>query len=197
MPVSPVYFTKWVAGGKCKVNLLIIEELQCSIAIAEASVVLKYKHMDIVKALSAVKQLERKIGDLYRHFYRLYSSDRETAGLFYLLAQEEDSHADIVDYQLRIARKNPGIFTDVEMDTEPLDKMMARVDSTIALGEKITINEAVLFSSAIESSAMEYHYRELIKNSNPDIGVFLQSLGDADKEHAEKLRAFAKACGCL
>lgn len=147
--------------------------------------------MDILKAFETLKKLENKVQALYEFYNRLFCDDREVAGVFYELALEEKSHADMIDYQIRMVRKNRSIFKEVEIDLTAVEAMIARIDALLCAEEPISLTEALKLAIELEAGALEYHYRTLIAKSNPEVGPLIRALGASDKEHADMLRDLA------
>ncbi len=148
--------------------------------------------MNIVKALEMLKKLELKMEQLYSHFHQLFFYDPEAAGIFLLLQNDERSHAGLIDYQIRMARKNRDLFQDVEYDAAPLEELISKIDQAIQSAESVSVEGAVAFSMEIEKSACEYHYRTLIVKSNPEMALLINNLGASDQEHSETLGALSK-----
>lgn len=148
--------------------------------------------MDIIKALEMLKKLELKMEDLYGHYHRLFFYDAEAAGIFLLLQAEEKSHAGLIDYQIRMARRNRDIFQDVEYDTAPLEHLISGIEEAIKTAESVTVERAIEFSIQVEKSACEYHYRTLIVESNPEMEELVKNLGSSDQMHADTLRSLSE-----
>lgn len=148
--------------------------------------------MNIVKALEMLKKLELKMEDLYSHYHRLFFYDPEVSGIFLLLQNEEKSHADLIDYQIRMARKNRELFQDVEYDAIPLEHLVASIEKAVQSSEPVSVERAIAFSMEVEKNACELHYRTLIVISNPEIGPLIRNLGTSDGMHAETLASLSQ-----
>ncbi len=144
--------------------------------------------MDIITALEVLKKLELKVQDLYAYYHTLFGADKAAAGVFYELSLEEKSHADLIDYQLRIIKKNKLMFNDVEFDMESLNQLIAKRESQISSKKPISFEGAVKFGMELENDALEYHYKTLIAKSNSEVGELINKLGTFDKEHFDKLK---------
>jgi rubrerythrin len=148
--------------------------------------------MNIVRALEMLRKLELKMENLYGHYHELFFYDTEAAGIFLLLQSEEKSHAGLLDYQIRMARKNRDLFQDVEYDMAPLEHLISRIEEAIQPADPVTVERAIAFSLEVETSACEYHYRTLIVQSNPAMEELIRNLGAADQVHAETLGTLAQ-----
>lgn len=147
--------------------------------------------MDIIKTLEILKKLEMKAHDLYEYYNRIFLSDREAAGAFYELSLEEKSHADMLDYQIRMVRKNRAMFKDVDIDLGAVVEMIGRIDSSVSAPIPPSLGEALTLSIELEGGAYEYHYSTLLIKSNPDVAPLIRALGSSDKEHAAILKDLA------
>lgn len=151
--------------------------------------------MDIIRALELLKKLEVRMEELYAGYHHLFFYDTEAAEIFLRLEHEERSHAGLIDFQIRMARKNRDLFRDVAYDAAPLNSLIARIEESIPPPETLTVAQAVAFSLEIESSACEYHYRTLIVESNPDVELLIKNLGISDQIHVASLEALAQRAG--
>jgi len=149
-------------------------------------------HMDIVKALTALKKLELKMQELYEFYNKTFSEDKEAAGFFFELSLEEKSHADLIAYQLRNIRQDRSKFNDVDFDIEPLKQFMGEVEAIISSEKPISLVDALKLSMDFECNALEYHCRTLIRKSNPELGELIDRLGSDDKLHYDKLRSLVR-----
>ena len=151
--------------------------------------------MDIIIALESLKKVELKLRDLYEFYHKYFLDDKEVAGFFLELSFEEKSHADLIDYQLRTIKKNRSMFNDVDFDMEPLNQFVAKVEAHILSEEPIFLEDAIKFGIELENNSLEYQYRALIQESNPELGELVSKLGTSDKEHIDKLRRLAERKG--
>ena len=153
--------------------------------------------MDIIKALEMLKKVELKLQELYAYYHKLNHSDKKAAGLFYELSLEEKSHADLIDYQLRTIKKNRSLFKDVEFDLESLIQFIARMEDHIISEEPLSLDGALKFGIELEDNILEYYYRTLITESNPELGELIKKLGSSEKGHSDKLKYLAENRGYL
>ena len=80
--------------------------------------------MEADKALRLLSRLEKKVGELYDHFCNVFGSDEKARELFEQLCLDEDSHNSVVQYQMRIVRKEPGAFGHVShLPSHPPDTL--------------------------------------------------------------------------
>ena len=101
--------------------------------------------------------------------------DSEASGCFFELSIEEKSHADLLDYQLRLIRKSSVMFDDVEFDMESVNLLIAKIDSQIYSKEPDSLESALKFGMELENNALEYHHRTLIAESNPEVGDLINT----------------------
>lgn len=153
--------------------------------------------MDIIKTLEILKKLELKARDLYEFYNKTFIYDREAAGVFYGMSLDEKSHADMLDYQIRMVRKNRAMFKDVDIDLEEVSSMIGRIGSSVSAPVPPSLGEALTLAIEFEVGACEYHYCTLLIKSNPDVAPLIRALGSSDREHAGMLRELAMRRGII
>jgi rubrerythrin len=151
--------------------------------------------MEIMKALHELKQFEIKAQELYGHYQGLFQEDKEAAGFFLAISDEEKSHADIIEFQIKLARKNKKLFGDVEFDIKPVSVLVDKMDSQIRSAQPVSLESAIQFSISLEMDSIEHFYRTLMAKSNPEVVEFICKLGADEKEHVDKLNSFAASRG--
>ncbi len=144
-----------------------------------------------------LKKVELKLQELYTYYHGLSHTDKKVAGLFYELSLEEKSHADLIDYELRTIKKNRSLFKDVEFDLESLIQFLAKIEAQIISEEPVSLDGALKFGIELEDNVLEYYYRTLIAESNPELGELIKKLGSAEKDHSDKLKYLAQHRGFL
>ena len=80
---------------------------------------------DILTILRLIEKLEESLSKLYELFSNKFTDDQEAAGFFHKLSVEEDSHRNLVSYQIRVARQNEDIFGDAEVDNKEIFRTCA------------------------------------------------------------------------
>ena len=151
--------------------------------------------MHIEAVFRPLSDLEKSIGDLYAQWASVFDDDREAAFLFVKMANEEKGHASLVDYQRRVIQRNPALSGDVDVDLSVIE---AAIRETRTLRESPvppTLAEAVRTALWLETSAAESHYRNSLRNANPELERLLSCLGSEDRGHLGRLEAFAKSRG--
>jgi hypothetical protein len=98
----------------------------------------------------------------------------------------------LIEYQRRLVRNNPGAFSEVSADLDEVQKLSALIASVRNGPRPPGLSEAVALAFQLEGSAAEYHFRNAMRQANPDAARLLDSLGKADRFHLSGLREFAK-----
>ncbi|KKL90014.1 hypothetical protein LCGC14_1908890 [marine sediment metagenome] len=140
--------------------------------------------------LGLLKELESKVSRLYTHFGHLFAGDKDAAEFFDLLSMDEESYGSVVQYQMRLVKKEPGAFGSVEVSEKEINSIMSVIDKTISSGKKLTLKQAVELSVKIEGTASESHFRTALALNNPALGELVRNLGVSDEEHTKRLRDF-------
>ncbi len=151
--------------------------------------------MEINKALNELKKIEIKAQELYSHYHNIFHEDKEAADFFMVISDEEKSHADIIEYQIRLIRADKKSFSDVEFDVKPVNELIDKIFTQIRSTQPVSLENAIGFSISLETDMLESHYRTLMVKSNPEVAEIISKLGTADKEHLDKLNTFAKSRG--
>ena len=151
--------------------------------------------MEITKALHELKKIEIKAQELYSHYHNLFREDQEAADFFQVISEEEKSHADIIEYQIRLIRADSKSFSEVDLDVKPVNDLVDKINVQIRSTRHVSLESAVGFSISLESDAVESLYRSLMVKSNPEVAELISKLGIDDKVHLGKLKAFAKSRG--
>lgn len=148
--------------------------------------------MDIFKVFDSIEKLELKISELYQYFHKLFTDEKEAGALFFRLSLDEQSHADLIKYQRRLARQNKNLSKDIEMDISRVDKLISGIDKIIGSHKPLSLREAIKLSIEIENDTMEYHGRHALIKGHPEIAELLKNLSGEDQEHINLLRELAK-----
>lgn len=153
--------------------------------------------MDIMQVLRPLEQLERKLAELYQWFADLFENDSDAAFTFHRMFLEERTHMNLIEYQRRLARGNPGAFGDIFVDLTGVEKAIASIDAFRSNGGSPTLDRAVQLALELESGAANTHLRSAIRQSSPDMARLLDSLGKGDRQHQRALRQLAERRGLV
>jgi rubrerythrin len=151
--------------------------------------------MQIQSLLKPLAEFEAAIGDLYEWFAEVFATDHEAAFTFYRLATDERAHVSLIEYQRRLVRNNPAAFSEVSADLDELQELSSLATSVRNGPQPPSLEEAVALTFRLEGSAAEYHFRNAMRQANPDTARLLDGLGKADRVHVVALRDFAKGRG--
>lgn len=146
------------------------------------------------KSLETVRNLEKKIGELYRCFADEFKPDPEAAALFSRLAREEDKHCGIIDFEIRVIVKDKSLPEVAGFDRERLRLESARVDELLQC-RGLSLAEAVANAFRLEQTTAESYYRVQAVNNLPSLAPLVRTMGRGDQEHYEQLAAFARRRG--
>jgi len=111
---------------------------------------------DILTILRLIEKLEESLSKLYVLFSNKFSDNQEIKSFYHQLSVEEDSHRNLVNYQIRVARQNEDIFSNVEVDVEEIKNALQKIN-LIMENSSISIEDAVRFTVNIES--LSYYYK--------------------------------------
>jgi hypothetical protein len=147
--------------------------------------------MNLQMAFSTLESLELDIAKLYAWFAEAYRADHEAAVVFYRMHLEEKAHASLIRFEKRLAKQNPKMFRDVEVDLDSLREVTDLLGSTQRIANAPDLHDAVRVAYHIEASAAENHHRSAIAQSCQGLGHLLAGLCHGDRQHADSLRDFA------
>lgn len=148
--------------------------------------------MNIFKVFDAIEKVELKISELYKYFNKLFTDEKGAAALFFRMSLDEQSHADLIKYQRRLARQNKNLSKDIEMDISRVDKLISEIDNIIGSHKPLSLGEAIKLSIEIENDIMEYHGRHALIKTVPEVAELLKNLFGEDHKHIELLKELAK-----
>lgn len=150
--------------------------------------------MNLLPMLKLMEKGEETAAALYRWFSELFSGDEEAAFLFYRLSIEEDGHANLVRFIMRLATKSHLDGTDIELNLSEMEKAIEEMVHVRSL-ENISLLKAVQISLELENQLFEYHGRQAVIQALPSIGPLVFSLGRLDEAHMRVLAEFARERG--
>jgi rubrerythrin len=153
--------------------------------------------VDTQQILRPLQQLEEKLGELYFWLAGVHAADVEAAAVFTRLARDEKSHAAQVEFQRKLARQNPRLFGQVELDLGEIFRVLERIEKLRANLDPPTVDDAIRVAIELESSAAEYHFRNVVAQLDPSMAKLLGSLGRGDSQHYETLLDLAQRRGLI
>lgn len=151
--------------------------------------------MHIQNLLKPLEDLEATLFRLYQYLGELFPLDEEAKALFYRMSIEEKSHVVQVRYQKKLVLQNPGIFSQVQIDTTEIRALTDEANAIMTARRRLTVGEAALIALRFETTAAESHLRSAIRQANPDLVRLLTALGAGDKQHLENLIEFMEKRG--
>lgn len=151
--------------------------------------------MHVEAVFRPLSDLEKSLADLYAQFAAAFDDDNEAAFTFVKMANEEKGHASLVDYQRRVVQKNPKLTGDVSVELGVIEEAIAEVRALREAPAPPSLADAVRTAYRLETSAAESHYRNSLKQSNPELERLLSCLGGEDRQHLERLVTFARNRG--
>ena len=146
---------------------------------------------DILTILRLIEKLEESLSKLYVLFSNKFSDNQEIKSFYHQLSVEEDSHRNLVNYQIRVARQNEDIFSNVEVDVEEIKNALQKIN-LIMENSSISIEDALRFTVNIEFSLAEQYAANLMKQSNKEFSKLIDSLVSGFKEHHKKIKNMAE-----
>ena len=147
--------------------------------------------MKIQEILSELERIESEMASLYEWLSNTFSRDSDAAGLFFRMSLQEKSHASLVRYAKKLVSRSPTEFHDVDFDGASVSELITAIRGFRDSHPEPTLTEALLFAIKVEDHPAENSHRDVIRNSNPEVGRIIESLALADDEHHRLLRAFA------
>lgn len=148
--------------------------------------------MHILNILDEIAKLELKLMELYNFFCDIFKKDEDAYSVFFKLSLDEKSHAELVQYQKRVVRKNLNDFSEVSINIDEIRNIITKSDKIIKSPTPPTLEEAIKLALRFEKSAAEYHYKSAMEQSNPEFASFLNNLASVDNDHFEILKKFAE-----
>lgn len=144
--------------------------------------------MDILRALDAVEKLETRLSRFYKNVNEAFAADSEVAGIFFQLALEKKSHADLVGYQRRLVRKSQDSFSDVALDMGRIEETIHKIEKVIGADETPPLDDVIRLALEVESDAIAYHHRTAMEQANPNLSRLVQSLAGVEGDHLSLLQ---------
>ena len=151
--------------------------------------------MKVESVFRPLADMERALSDLYGTLSETFAADTELAFVFFKMSAEEKGHASLIEYQRRMVQKNQGLSAEVECDLTAIQETLERARALSDSAGTLSPDDAIRETLALETSAAEAHYRNALKQSNPEIARLLGSLGGEDRLHTERMRDLAMKRG--
>ena len=152
--------------------------------------------MKIWRILNSLEHLEDRMASLYETGRLLYAMDPDVASFFAQMRDEELGHRDLVRYQQRILLRAPENYADLpDYDEAGLGQAERAAEELIGRVAQLALAELLDAAVALECAATEQHYRSVLGQASPALGMLVAQLGDSDQAHAAKLARFARAHG--
>jgi rubrerythrin len=151
--------------------------------------------MKILSLLTSLEKIELQMSSLYDWLSDVFEDDAEASGLFFRMAMQERSHANLIRYGKKLVHRAPADFAEVDFDPDEIDRLLAAIGDAIEADPAPTLEQAIGLALALEDSPAETAHRSILIHSNPEVAGVIRSLAAADEEHAEGLRTFAEKRG--
>ncbi len=151
--------------------------------------------MKILALLSSLEKTELEMSALYEWLSAVFESDSEASGLFFRMAMQEKSHANLIRYGKKLVHQAPSDFGEVDFDPAAIEDLLTAVRAARSSAAPDSLERAIELALRFEDSPAETAHRSILINSNPGVREVIQSLAAADEEHVEGLRAFAAGRG--
>jgi rubrerythrin len=153
--------------------------------------------MKILNLLSSLEKIEMEMSGLYEWLSGVFSDDTEASGLFFRMAMQEKSHANLLRYGKKLVHQAPSDFGEVDFDPTAIDELLDAIRTAKDAAQPPTLEGALLMALQFEDSPAETAHRSILMSSNPGVKEVIQNLAAADEEHANGLKAFAKSRGLV
>jgi rubrerythrin len=148
--------------------------------------------MKILTLLSSLEKVELEMASLYEWLSGVFGEDSEASGLFFRMAMQETSHANLIRYGKKLVHQAPNSFGEVDFDTSEIEPLLAAIRASRDQNPPPSLEEAVSMALKFEESPAERIHREILINSNPEVQQVIRSLAAADDEHLAELKDFAE-----
>jgi len=146
--------------------------------------------MEILKALRPIEEFERKLALFYEWCGRSFADDYETSSFFYCMKVEEESHINLVQYIRRIARQNPLLFGEVDLDMDGIQASTAKMTRLMTSAGEPALADILNLAVEIERNGTDYFGFEHITEAGPGVAQLLGSLQKSFLTHYEILVKF-------
>lgn len=152
--------------------------------------------MEFTRFMGIVEDLERAAADLYAHLGRSVGEE-DVRGVFLQLAREEEAHVSQVQFQIKIASREPGKFRPVDLDPGPAERLVRSIRGWLMTEGAADSRKAVRMALTIERQMSERYRSLAARASNPGFSSFVTAMQSAEEAHAELLVDLGKRYGYL
>jgi rubrerythrin len=147
--------------------------------------------MKILALLSSLEKIELEMASLYEWLSGVFSEDLEASGLFFRMAMQEKSHANLIRYGKKLVHQTPSDFGEVDFDVSEIDPLLEAIRASKGQNPPPELDEAIALALSLEESPAERIHRKILIDSNPEVQNLIRSLAAADDEHLSGLKHFA------
>lgn len=151
--------------------------------------------MKILSLLSSLEKVEVEMSGLYEWLSAVFEDDAEASGLFFRMAMQERSHANLIRYGKKLVHRSPLDSTELDFDPAEIEGLVAAIRAAKGHNPPPTLEQAIGIAIDLEDCPAETAHREILLHSNPEVAGVIRNLTAADEEHMEGLRAFAERRG--
>lgn len=153
--------------------------------------------LNLRQLISEAIKLELNMAKVYLSFSWNFAED---ADFWRRIAKEEGNHAAL----LKVGEQyflDAGIFPGELLDTslDSLIRANSEMESTLKLGDESPLTREAAFNFALrfEESAGEIHFQQAMQQTDHSSEAIkiLQSLNEADKDHANRIRHYMRQNG--
>lgn len=154
--------------------------------------------MDIQGLCRPLEQMELTLAALYQEFSRVFArEDQEASELFAQMAREEKSHHAMIQFEVRLMKKNPSLKWDLGLELDAVNAVVREAEELRRAAPRMTVKEALEASLRLEQSDAENHIRDTGGNVPDEISNLLAKLRAGDMAHRKTLESFAQRRGLL
>jgi rubrerythrin len=150
--------------------------------------------MEFTQFMGIVEDLERATADLYAHLARTVA-DEDVRGVFRQLSREEEAHVSQVQFQIKIASREPGKFKPTELDPEPAERLVRSIRGWLMTEGTADSRKAVRMALTIERQMSERYRSLAARGSNPSFSTFVAAMQSAEEAHTQLLVDLGKRYG--
>jgi len=153
--------------------------------------------MELKKALKPIEEMEAAMAELYNLYSDRMKEDPEAAAFFAKLSQDEKSHQQVIQYQVRLIRRNPKMFSLITIDMDGLEQILKEIKILINSPAPDSLEQMVRIALKFENSTAEHYYQTAMTQSNAEVGEFLQEMSLDSANHLKSVQEFAEKRGFI
>jgi len=131
---------------------------------------------------------EKILHELYRRFSSLYP---EMKDFWFVLAIEEEAHADWLSFLQKMLKRDEISLVDrgeLKKDLEASLKLLEK-ESSRAMDEDIPLMDALSLAKSVEQSMIEAKFYEFFSNDSREISETFERLANQTREHLDRIVA--------